>query len=168
MRTLRLIVAAACVSATFLTPMTASYAAPPSGQRSEITGTSGDDDIKGTNGPDVIRGLAGDDHIDGRKGHDVLIGGAGNDTITDYLGIAGQKDDKAVDTFRGGPGDDTLFVGHGDTVWGGSGNDTINGFYLGEGDLIHCGLGKDVLIVNEDLHGVQTDACEKILVKYAG
>jgi len=25
-----------------------------------------------------------------------------------------------------------------------------------------------VLVVNEDLHGLETDQCEKILVKYAG
>jgi Ca2+-binding RTX toxin-like protein len=163
MRTIRLLAVAAVATATALTT-TASYAA----LREDITGTSAADDLKGTKGADVIRGLAGDDEIDGRKGPDVLVGGAGDDTITDWLGIAGQKDDGAVDTFRGGPGDDTLFVGHGDTVWGGDGNDRINGFYLGEGDLIHCGLGKDVLVVNEDLHGVHTDACEKILVKYAG
>ena len=164
MRTVRLLAAVLVTIATVLTAGAASYAA----QRDEITGTEGADDLKGTNGEDVIRGLGGDDAIDGRKGHDVLVGGAGNDQITDWLGIAGQPDDGAVDTFRGGPGDDTLFVGHGDTVWAGAGNDRINGFYLDEGDLVHCGLGKDVLVVNDDLRGLETDQCEKILVKYAG
>jgi len=156
--------AAALVVAALVGTGATAYAA----QRDEVVGTTGADDLKGTNGDDLIRGLAGNDAIDGRKGHDILIGGAGDDQITDWLGIAGQPDDGAVDTFRGGPGNDTLFVGHGDTVYGGSGEDRINGFYLGEGDVIHCGLDKDVLIVNEDLHGLETDGCEKILVKSAG
>ena len=163
MRTLHAL-AAALVVATLTIASTPAYAV----QRDEITGTSGSDDLKGTNGDDVIRGLGGNDAIDGRKGHDVLAGGPGDDSITDWLGIAGQQDDGAVDTFRAGAGNDILYVGHGDTVFAGAGDDRVNGYYLGEGDLVHCGLGKDVLVVNEDLHGLQTDQCEKILVKYAG
>ena len=164
MRALRLLVAGSVAAATLMTATAATYAV----QLHEITGTSGVDDLKGTNGEDLIRGLGGDDEIDGKKGHDVLVGGGGNDTITDWLGIAGQQDDGAVDTFRGGSGTDTLFVGHGDTVYAGNGDDRVNGFYLGEGDVVRCGLGKDVLVVNEDLHGLHTDGCEKILVKLAG
>jgi Ca2+-binding RTX toxin-like protein len=166
MRTLRLV--AAATAAAVLTSGAASYAVQHLGQRDEVTGTTSADDLEGTNGDDVIRGLGGNDAIDGRKGHDVLVGGAGDDAITDWLGIAGQKDDGAVDTFRGGPGNDLLYVGPGDTVWAGTGDDRVHGYYLGEGDLVHCGLGKDVLVVNEDLHGLATDQCEKILVKYAG
>ena len=63
----------------------------------------------------MVRGLGGNDALDGRKGHDVLIGGnPGDDTITDWLGIAGQPDDGAVDTFKGGAGNDILYVGAGD------------------------------------------------------
>jgi hypothetical protein len=164
MRSLRILLASAAAAATALTTGTASYAS----QRDEIVGTSSSDDLKGTNRDDVIRGLGGNDAIDGRKGHDILVGGRGDDTITDWLGIAGQQDDGAVDTFRGGAGNDLLYVGPGDTVWAGAGDDRVNGYYLGEGDLVHCGLGKDVLVVNEDLHGLQTDQCEKILVRYAG
>jgi Ca2+-binding RTX toxin-like protein len=164
MRSLRLVLASVAAAATVLTTGAASYAA----QRDEVTGTSSADDLKGTNGDDVIRGLGGNDAIDGRKGHDVLVGGAGDDSITDWLGIAGQADDGAVDTFRGGTGNDILYVGHGDTVFAGTGDDRVNGYYLGEGDVVHCGPGKDVLVVNEDLHGLQTDQCEKVLVKYAG
>ncbi len=162
------LVLASLAAATALTVTTPSSGAHVAGQRDEITGTPAADDLKGTNGDDVVRGLGGNDAIDGRKGHDVLIGGAGDDSITDYLGIAGQADDGAVDTFRGGTGNDILYVGHGDTVFAGAGDDRVNGYYLGEGDVVHCGLGKDVLVVNEDLHGLQTDQCEKILVKYAG
>jgi Ca2+-binding RTX toxin-like protein len=163
MRTLHAL-AAALAATTVLTGTAPSYAA----QRDEVIGTSNADDLKGTNGDDVIRGLGGNDAIDGRKGHDVLVGGAGDDSITDWLGIAGQHDDGAVDTFRGGAGNDLLYVGTGDTVWAGAGDDRVHGYYLGEGDVVHCGLGKDVLVVNEDLHGLATDQCEKILVKYAG
>ena len=73
-----------------------------------------------------------------------------------------------MDTFKGGTGNDILYVGHGDTVFAGAGDDRVNGYYLGEGDVVHCGIGKDVLVVNEDLDGLHTDQCEKILVKYAG
>jgi Ca2+-binding RTX toxin-like protein len=155
-------------AATVLTTVTPSYAVPHLAQRDEVTGTPAADDLKGTNGEDVVRGLGGNDAIDGRKGHDVLIGGAGDDSITDWLGIAGQADDGAVDTFKGGTGNDILYVGHGDTVFAGAGDDRVNGYYLGEGDVVHCGTGKDVLVVNEDLDGLHTDQCEKILVKYAG
>ena len=167
MRTLRTTAAALLallISAALVGTAGSAYAA----QRDEITGTSSSDDLKGTNGDDVVRGLGGNDALDGRKGHDVLIGGTGDDTITDWLGIAGQPDDGAVDTFKGGPGNDILYVGPGDTVFAGSGDDRVNGYYLGAGDIIHCGEGKDVLVVNEDLHGLETDQCEKILVKYAG
>ena len=69
----------------------------------------------------------------------------------------------------GGAGADAINAGAGkDTVFAGSGDDRVNGYYLGAGDIVHCGEGKDVLVVNEDLHGLETDQCEKILVKYAG
>ncbi len=167
MRTPRVLLAS-LATATVLTIGATSYAAQHVVQRDEVTGTPAADDLKGTNGDDVIRGLGGNDAIDGRKGHDVLVGGAGDDSITDWLGVAGQQDDGAVDTFRGGAGNDLLYVGTGDTVWAGAGDDRVHGYYLGEGDVVHCGLGKDVLVVNEDLHGLHTDQCEKILVKYAG
>ena len=83
-------------------------------------------------------------------------------------GIAGQPDDGAVDTFRGGAGNDRLYVGHGDTVRAGLGDDKVFGYYLGDGDVVDCGEGSDVLTVNQDLHGLDTIGCEKILVKYAG
>jgi len=164
MRTLRTTAAALLAVASLVGTAGSAYAA----QRDEITGTSSSDDLEGTNGDDVVRGLGGNDALDGRKGHDVLIGGTGDDTITDWLGIAGQPDDGAVDTFKGGAGNDILYVGPGDTVFAGLGDDRVNGYYLGAGDVIHCGEGKDVLVVNEDLHGLETDQCEKILVKYAG
>jgi Ca2+-binding RTX toxin-like protein len=160
MRTLRSTAAAPLallISAALVGTTGSAYAA----QRDAITGTSSSDDLTGTNGDDVVRGLGGNDALDGRKGHDVLIGGTGDDTITDWLGIAGQPDDGAVDTFKGGAGNDILYVGPGDTVFAGTGDDRVNGYYLGAGDVIHCGEGKDV-------HGLQTDQCEKILVKYAG
>jgi len=167
MRTPRLVFAS-FAALTVLTAVAPSYAAAHLSQRDEVTGTPDADDLKGTNGDDVVRGMGGNDAIDGRKGHDVLAGGPGDDSITDWLGIAGQQDDGAVDTFRGGSGSDILYVGHGDTVFAGTGDDRVNGYYLGEGDVVHCGAGKDVLVVNQDIDGLRTDQCEKILVKYAG
>ena len=167
MRSLPLVLAS-LAAATVLTVATPSYAAHLAGQRDEVTGTPAPTTSRAPTATTSCAGSGGNDAIDGRKGHDVLVGGAGDDSITDWLGIAGQADDGAVDTFRGGTGNDILYVGHGDTVFAGAGDDRVNGYYLGEGDVVHCGLGKDVLVVNEDLHGLQTDQCEKILVKYAG
>ncbi|HEU4810577.1 MAG TPA: hypothetical protein VFT00_00415 [Nocardioides sp.] len=134
-----------------------------------VTGTSGDDTLHGTAGNDTIRGLAGDDRINGRRGSDVISGGPGADRLWDYTGVgSGDTIDISADTFRGGRGPDTLFVGHNDTVHAGPGNDHVWAFYVGEGDVIDCGLGVDVLHLHEDLHGVETRGCEKIVVRYAG
>ncbi|MCW2766615.1 MAG: Hemolysin-type calcium-binding region [Nocardioides sp.] len=141
----------------------------PTAYAADIPGTSGDDVLHGTRGDDTIRGGAGNDVIDGRRGHDVLDGGSGDDRLSDYKGVgSGDPIDTTRDVFRGGPGRDTLSVGHNDVVHAGPGADQVWAYYVGEGDLIDCGAGADVLHLHEDLHGLETRGCETILTEYAG
>ena len=90
-------------------------------QSSKKTGTARADRLVGTNGPDVISGLAGNDRLFGRRGNDRLLGGVGNDLLD------------------GGPGLDRLF--------GGPGRDTLQA-RDGQRDLVDCGPGKDVAVVD--------------------
>jgi Ca2+-binding RTX toxin-like protein len=66
----------------------------------EITGTSGGDELVGTSGDDVISGLGGGDIIIGLEGDDTLIGGDGGDL---FLGGEG------TDSYDGGTGRDALY-----------------------------------------------------------
>lgn len=134
------------------------------------TGTSGDDTLHGTRGADVLRGLKGDDHLDGRRGADRLYGGRGDDVLTDFLNIGtGGAPSTTRDLYRAGPGDDTLYVGHRDRVHAGRGADHVWAYYVGEDDLVDCGGGDhDVLHLHEDLHGLETRGCERIVIRIAG
>ena len=135
----------------------------------DVTGTAGDDHLDGTASADTLRGLAGDDHLDGRRGPDRLFGGAGSDELTDHLGVAtGGPLDVTRDVYRGGPGRDTLYVGRNDDVRAGGGRDHVWAYYVGEGDLVDCGAGRDVLHLHEDLHGLETRGCERIVIRSAG
>jgi Ca2+-binding RTX toxin-like protein len=134
-----------------------------------IVGTSGDDYLHGTHGDDVILGRQGDDHLRGWTGSDLIDGGNGNDVVRDWQGVGTGADiDQSRDVFRGGPGNDTLYVGHNDQVDAGVGDDTVWAYYVGEGDLIDCGAGDDVLHLHQDIDGLRTRGCETILVAIAG
>ncbi|MES2715410.1 MAG: cadherin-like domain-containing protein, partial [Pseudomonadota bacterium] len=94
---------------------------------SDITGTSGADNINGGSGDDTISGGAGNDNLSGGSGADTLDGGTGNDKLS------------------GGSGDDTLLGGAGnDSLVGGSGNDTLSGD--AGNDNLNGDSGNDVLI----------------------
>jgi Ca2+-binding RTX toxin-like protein len=85
----------------------------------------------------IFDGGAGDDYIDGAGGDDILDGGADNDII---LGGSGN------DIIEGGSGNDTIYGGTGDDVIaGGDGNDTI---YVGSGDMVTGGEGDDTFIID--------------------
>ena len=134
-----------------------------------VDGTPGDDNLRGTRGDDHIHGHQGDDHISGSTGSDVLIGGYGNDLLKDWTGVgAGVPIDDSRDVFRGGPGQDTLYVGHHDVVTAGVGDDEVWGYYIDDTDVIDCGPGNDVLHLHQDLTGVLTRGCETILIAIAG
>jgi Ca2+-binding RTX toxin-like protein len=134
-----------------------------------IEGTPGNDYLHGTRGDDVIIGRQGDDHIRGWTGSDIIDGGYGNDVLRDWSGVGTGNDiDQSPDVFRGGPGNDTLYVGHNDRVLAGVGDDTVWAYYVGEGDLIDCGPGDDVLHLHQDINGLRTSGCETIVVAIAG
>jgi len=92
-----------------------------------ITGTVGDDVLTGTPGDDVIRGGDGIDSMNGGAGDDVFVvvgdlsSGGKVDSYEDSYALGqplsnlnglvfNEDEDGAVETIRGGSGDDTLYV----------------------------------------------------------
>ena len=59
-------------------------------------------------------------------------------------------------------------MGHNDVVHAGGGRDQVWAFYVGEGDFVDRGAGRDTLHLHEDLHGLETRGCETIVIKLAG
>ncbi|MGH1576482.1 choice-of-anchor L domain-containing protein [Planktotalea sp.] len=88
-----------------------------------VSGGAGNDTIVAGAGDDSVYGGSGDDFISASSGMDTLEGGLGQDTIH-----GGEN----ADLISGGDGDDVLFVGQGDTVTGGDGDDLFNIVSLGE------------------------------------
>jgi Ca2+-binding RTX toxin-like protein len=80
------------------------------------------DVLWGTRRADVLLGGRGNDRLSGGAGNDRLSGGAGNDRLV------------------GGPGRDRLD--------GGAGRDTLDAHDRASGDIVTCGPGRDVAIVN--------------------
>lgn len=125
-----------------------------------MRGTNGDDRIVGTSGPDAINGL---------RGADVIRGAAGDDVLRDYSGVGtGRPLDTTRDLFYGGPGDDLIYASRHDRVSGGPGDDTIYADYVDRGQVIACGPGRDVVILNDDDPGLVLSGCERVRVQYAG
>jgi RTX calcium-binding nonapeptide repeat (4 copies) len=83
-----------------------------------IIGTSGADDITGNDENNRIVGGGGVDEIDGGGGDDII-----------YNGDDKGSDDGAKETLYGGDGDDTYYIGVGDTVSDSDGNGQV--FYNG-------------------------------------
>lgn len=105
----------------------------------------------------TIRGDARSDDIRGRGGHDLLDGGANEDCISGGAGNDTIRGGPAFDTLSGGPGADVLLGGSGnDAIRGGPGRDTILGgkgidvigARDGRRDMIDCGPGRDVAVVD--------------------
>jgi hypothetical protein len=126
-----------------------------------LAGTTGADALYGLGGDDQLSGAAGDDDLDGGLGSDVLAGGPGDDSVT-YAdattsvnvtldgrrndGAAGERDHVRADveSVYGGSGSDTL-TGNAaaNTLDGGAGDDVITG---GRGeDGLYGGAGDDVI-----------------------
>ena len=134
----------------------------------------GYDSIDGGNGRDLIDAGIGNDTINGGAHNDILVGGVGNDSISpgkgnDYVD-AGDGDDTINDPagneyILAGAGDDTgkiggtgLVAGQGDrdifvatggaSLYGGDGNDNLQGSWLDGGkgnDTLSGLLGDDVI-----------------------
>ncbi|MBJ7486504.1 calcium-binding protein [Brevundimonas sp.] len=104
-----------------------------------IEGRLGDDSLSGDDGDDTILGGVGNDSLDGGNGRDSLDGGDGNDSLTTGFNFGSilqnaagrfvsgaELDDGVAETATGGAGDDTAFIGFGDSFDGGDGTDVIN------------------------------------------
>ena len=109
---------------------------------------------------DTLAGGAGNDSLDGGGGHDLLSGDEGNDSVN-----AGPGNDRVTggsgnDTINGGNGRDRIFGGAGrDTISGNGGDDTID-TRDGSADLVNCGSGEDVAIVDD--RDVVRPGCEVV------
>ncbi|NCR04872.1 MAG: hemolysin, partial [Microcystis aeruginosa LG13-03] len=136
-----------------------------------LNGGAGSDNILGGNGNDLLNGDAGDDYFTGDEGdNDTINGGAGSDSYAaDYsygssgltmtydtagsgtITVGTETDTfTSIESFNGFKGtdyNDVIFGGtrvyYYETLYGGSGNDTISG--NAGGDYIYGENGNDVL-----------------------
>jgi Ca2+-binding RTX toxin-like protein len=138
-------------------------AAACAGRVATIGGTAGADRLAGTRGNDVIVGGAGNDRIRAGAGNDLVCGGPGNDRI-----FGGPGNDRIFggpgnDVLFGGPGNDRIYPGPGrDHVFAGPGNDFIYSVD-GQPDVIDCGPGHDVAIVDQF---DRTRHCETVIRRH--
>jgi Ca2+-binding RTX toxin-like protein len=96
-----------------------------------LIGSPGDDVLTGTIKDNIIWGGTGGDTINGNDGADTLYGEAGADTI------------------NGGNGNDVLVGGVGiDTMNGGAGDDLVDGLDAAATDIVSCGAGNDVALLD--------------------
>jgi Ca2+-binding RTX toxin-like protein len=161
----------------------------------QLGGKDGDDDIRGLGAEDYIYGGSGDDVIHGGpgddsllyggEGEDVLYGGDGDDELTDGGGkdviFCPERDvvegcaslgDRRVDieSYRPSTADDDDRVTYGepdsaDVIYGGDGNDFIEGYQDGQPDKFYCGKGKDVYVVHGKSNYVDSSCEKRVLYK---
>ena len=110
-------------------------------QAKDFVGTSGPDRLIGTPKADMLKGKRGKDTLVGRAGRDRLFGGPGPDVL------------------RGGPGRDEFNTRRSGYSAGGQGNDRIFARDR-KADLIDCGAGFDVAVVDRAEDGVYN--CERL------
>lgn len=128
-----------------------------------MTGTGGDDTLDGGDGNDELVGGNGNDYLRGGAGDDILRGGAGSDTyvvdslgdVIDASGNGAFESDIVISniswTVGAGIGVLRLGLGHidgtgnalGNYIFGGSGNNVLNG--LGGDDELNGMTGHDTL-----------------------
>lgn len=159
-------------------------------QADRIAGYAGDDLLRGRNGSDRLAGGAGGDTLKGGNGDDRLLGGAGNDVLLGGRGSVSEVSTDVPPTCNGeviegvshcvtfgnlmiaGDGNDLLVsdAAVGDTLFGGSGDDTFrvghdvdpsNDEYT-DFDEVYCGDGDDTVYVLDGDVSVDT-ACEHII-----
>lgn len=123
----------------------------------ELTGGSGDDDLRGANGNDRLTGNAGNDVLDGRGGVDTVSGGSGIDLFRgNYSGVVANI---SLTMNSGGNG---TVVGVGTTLTEverldlttGAGADTISAASLAHDDSIFTSGGNDTVDVGGGKHDV--------------
>ena len=116
-----------------------------------VMGMDGNDQLHGGDGVDYLVGMAGDDYLYGDAGNDFLYG---SDGIDIFDGGAGS------DKFYGGAGNDILgskgaedYYGYtvsgsrvlGNEYTGGTGDDILNGTFLGDTYYFSAGDGQDTI-----------------------
>jgi Ca2+-binding RTX toxin-like protein len=159
------------------------------GGADELNGQNGGDFLIGEDNSDTYNGGNGSDLLgeEGNTGADVMNGGTDSDFIDAQVGadiLRGQDGDECDGPFEvlmfGGQGNDKLYGGEGedcmageagtDEHFGGADNDLIDaadgdpetGEPLGTHDLVDCGGGVDVAIVNSDEDIVRAN-CENLV-----
>ena len=124
-----------------------------------LDGGAGNDILLGGAGNDALAGGAGSDRIEGGNDADILShNGVGLNRVLAQL-VNGEPthfryavadlltDDGAVDTLFGGEGNDSIYVGLGDSADGGDGTDAVEVNLGSLGAAINLDLGSDPLAV---------------------
>ena len=128
----------------------------PTGGGVVVEAGGGDDTVIGGAGGEVLDGGSGDDLVDGRAGNDSVGGGPGADRLL------GGADDDTVD---GGPGADVMQGDSDDPLV--AGDDHLQA-YDDVRDVVVCGPGADVAMVDEKDVVSSEDGCEELLVAPPG
>ena len=81
-----------------------------SGNKTNLTGGSGDDILIGSNNKDTLKGDDGNDILKGGDGNDKLFGGDGNDTLDGGDGNDLIEDQLGTNFIDGGAGFNTLII----------------------------------------------------------
>jgi Ca2+-binding RTX toxin-like protein len=126
-----------------------------------------------TSGPDEMNGGPGEDFMEGNKGADILKGQGGDECggFQEGEGDVQMFGDPGNDELFGGSGEDCMSGNEGtDEHHGGPDNDFIDaidgdpetGAPLGTHDLVDCGSGVDIAVVNSD-EDIVLDNCENVV-----
>ena len=131
-----------------------------------IIALDGDDTVIAGEGNDSVHGGDGNDDIDTGEGNDLVDGGDGNDRIDTtgglpnpdigYPGLYPADSDPTddLDTVFGGSGDDTILTGDdADLITGGYGDDHIDGGV--DADTIFGNIGDDTIIGAEGSDSIE-------------
>lgn len=131
----------------------------------KIRGTKGADLLLGDDRSERISGRAGDDRIRAKGGDDCVSGGPGDDRIGGGRGDDRLRGGRGSDLIHGRSGDDRISGGRGrDRIFGGGGDDRIDS-RDGRRDVINCGRGRDLAIVDpQDV----VRGCERVRVGRPG
>ncbi|MEQ9696164.1 hypothetical protein WNE31_18390, partial [Shimia sp. SDUM112013] len=138
------------------------------GEHVSILGSSRDDSITGTVADDNIDGAGGNDTIVYHGGADTMLGGTGTDTldlsnattdvVVDLASGTGSHDGDALvvggfERVNGSDFDDTLIsgtmAGESVSLYGGSGNDTLQASGTLGTDLLFGGGGSNTFLFND-------------------
>jgi Ca2+-binding RTX toxin-like protein len=124
----------------------------------EMNGGPGEDYMEGNNGADILRGQDGDEcggFFDEGEADTQMFGDAGNDQLYGGAGEDCMEGEEGADEHHGGPDNDFIDAIDND-------NDPETGAPLGTEDVVDCGGGVDIAVVNSDEDDV-LDNCENVI-----